>query len=133
MPAYTPEQTEMMVERYKEAPSRETVKELALELEKSERSITSKLAREGVYRKQEYRTKTGEKPITKADLSLFIGATLGCRENRMMGFEKADRLSLVEVWERLKDQAIELLGAGALEDPELEKKMRKHLEIEAEE
>ena len=65
MTNYTAEQVAEMVEAYNLTPSRETVTMLAEKLDKSEKSIIGKLAREGVYQKQLYISKTGEKPVTK--------------------------------------------------------------------
>ena len=65
---YTEAQVKHMVAEYSANPTRETVENLADELEKSIKSIIGKLSREGVYKKTEYTTKTGEKPITKIDL-----------------------------------------------------------------
>ena len=57
---YTEEQVEMMRARYQEEPTRETVENLAEELNKSIKSIIGKLSREGIYQKAIYKTKTGE-------------------------------------------------------------------------
>ena len=65
---YTDEQVEMMRERYQAKPTRETVENLAEELNKSIKSIIGKLSREGIYQKAIYKTKTGEIPITKSQL-----------------------------------------------------------------
>ena len=63
---YTQEEVSVMIDRYTADPSRDTVDALAVELNKSIKSIIGKLSREGVYQKAIYRTKTGELPITKA-------------------------------------------------------------------
>ena len=65
---YTNDQTDYMVEQYKNKPSRITVDRLAKELNKSPKSIIGKLSREGVYRRSVYKTKTGETPVTKIEL-----------------------------------------------------------------
>ena len=67
---YTQEEVATMIDRYTAEPTRETVEELADELNKSIKSIIGKLSREGVYQKAIYRTKTGELPITKAPFSI---------------------------------------------------------------
>ena len=48
---YTTEQVSYMIDKYEEAPTRETVEMLANELGKSTKSIIGKLSREGVYQK----------------------------------------------------------------------------------
>ena len=65
---YTEEQVAVMIEKYSNNPTRETVEFLAQEMDKSIKSIIGKLSREGVYKKTEYVTKTGEKPITKVEI-----------------------------------------------------------------
>ena len=65
---YTEEQVAVMIEKYSNNPTRETVEFLAEEMDKSIKSIIGKLSREGVYKKTEYVTKTGEKPITKVEI-----------------------------------------------------------------
>ena len=46
---YTEQQVQHMIEEYKNNPTRETVENLAEELDKSVKSIIGKLSREGVY------------------------------------------------------------------------------------
>ena len=100
--AYTNEQTEYVIAQYEKEPTRETVARLATELNKSERSITSKLSKEGVYKKKEYRAKDGTKPRTKEQLVEAIVAHTGCNEYRLAGLEKAPRLAIKEVADLLE-------------------------------
>ena len=65
---YTEEQVKQMIEEYSAKPNRETVENLADMFDKSIKSIIGKLSREGVYKKTEYVTKTGEKPETKLEI-----------------------------------------------------------------
>ena len=65
---YTKDQTEYMIEKYKTDPSRDTVEELADEFSKSIKSVIGKLSREGVYRREVYKTKSGENPVTKLEI-----------------------------------------------------------------
>ncbi len=62
---YSEEVTEYMIEKYIEHPTRQTVEQLAKELDKTIKSIIGKLSREGVYRREIYKTKTGETPVNK--------------------------------------------------------------------
>ena len=48
---YSIEDTQYIIDQYKNDPNRETVDRLAQELEKSAKSIIGKLSREGVYQK----------------------------------------------------------------------------------
>ena len=91
MANYSDEQVEYMVEKYNSTPSRETVEDLAKELNKSPKSIIGKLAREGVYQKVEYVSKTGEKPITKIEIVREIAGQLDLDETHLMGLEKAPK------------------------------------------
>ena len=80
-----------MVEAYNLTPSRETVTMLAEKLDKSEKSIIGKLAREGVYQKQVYVSKTGEKPITKVEIVREIAAELDLNADDLSGLDKAPK------------------------------------------
>tara|TARA_Y100000289_G_scaffold25926_1_gene25385 strand:- start:309 stop:617 length:309 start_codon:yes stop_codon:yes gene_type:complete len=91
MANYSEEQVEYMVEKYNLTPSRETVEALAVEFSKSPKSIIGKLAREGVYQKAEYVSKTGEKPITKIEIVREIAQTLNLDETHLTGLEKAPK------------------------------------------
>lgn len=88
---YTEKQVEYMVQAYQIDPNRDTVEALALEMEKSIKSIIGKLSREGVYQKAIYKTKTGEIPITKEQLIKGIAELLGIESSKIMGFEKAPK------------------------------------------
>jgi len=91
MTNYTAEQVAEMVETYNLTPSRETVTMLAEKLDKSEKSIIGKLAREGVYQKQVYVSKTGEKPVTKIEIVREIAAQLDITESDLNGLDKAPK------------------------------------------
>ena len=91
---YTETQTASMVEAYKAAPTRETVKALAATLGKTERSVIAKLSREGVYKKAEYATKTGEKPAKKDALVGEIAEAMHVNEDTLDGLEKAPKTVL---------------------------------------
>ena len=91
MTNYTAEQVSEMVEAYNLTPSRETVTMLAEKLDKSEKSIIGKLAREGVYQKQVYVSKTGEKPKTKEEIVREIAAELDLNANDLSGLDKAPK------------------------------------------
>ena len=88
---YTEQQVQHMIEEYKNNPTRETVENLAEELDKSIKSIIGKLSREGVYRKQVYTTKTGEVPITKEQLILGLAELFEVDSSKLMGLEKAPK------------------------------------------
>ena len=98
---YTQEMVDLMKDRYSAEPTRETVEELAQELNKSIKSVIGKLSREGIYLKTEYLTKTGEKPVTKRELVEKIGSVLGIEYQTLAGIEKSPKLALKVLTETL--------------------------------
>jgi Zn-dependent M32 family carboxypeptidase len=98
---YTEEQVDFMINQYNETPTRETVERLAEELNKSIKSIIGKLSREGVYKKTEYLTKTGEKPITKRELVENIADKLELDVTALAGLEKSPKLALKKLEEKV--------------------------------
>ncbi|MDB4345283.1 hypothetical protein OAA32_00590 [bacterium] len=95
---YTQDQVEYIVNQYRLEPTRETVEKLAEELNKSVKSIIGKLSREGVYRKTEYTTKAGTKPVTKLELVQELEERL---ETPLAGLEKAPKSVLFKLKERI--------------------------------
>ena len=89
---YTSEETQNIVRQYQDNPTRETVDRLASVYNKSARSIIGQLAKEGVYQRVEYRTKTGEVPVTKLQIVEDIQSQLGCEA--LTGLEKAPKETL---------------------------------------
>lgn len=96
-PNYTAEMTAEMVKAYTEAPTKETVEMLAKKLGRQTRSVIAKLSREGVYKKQEYVGKTGEKPAKKDDLASKLGALVGLTEAEETSLEKVNKTALVKL------------------------------------
>ena len=91
---YTQEQVDLMIEAYKSNPSRETVENLAEDLDKSVKSIIGKLGREGVYKKTIYKTKTGEDPETKKEIVQELAERLDINYEAVAGLEKAPKTAL---------------------------------------
>ena len=65
-----------------------------MNLDKSVKSIIGKLSREGVYRKTEYTTKTGEKPVTKLELVSRTSRKTRIDITALAGLEKAPKAAL---------------------------------------
>ena len=107
---YTQEMVDLMTEKYSANPTRETVEELAEELNKSIKSIIGKLSREGVYKKTEYLTKTGEKPITKKEIVQTLAGMLRLEYEALAGLEKSPKQSLKTLMVEL--QEIEVIHRG---------------------
>ena len=91
---YTPEQTEYITKEYLKDPGRETVDRLAEELGRSIKSIIGKLSREGVYRREVYKTKRGEKPVTKLEIVANIADALEMDDEELKGLDKTPKLVL---------------------------------------
>lgn len=102
MRKYTKEATETMIENYKQNPTRETVAALSEIFGLSEKSIIGKLSREGVYRRSNYLTKTGEKPVTKLELVSHISEKLGLPMENLEGLEKSPKSVLKEIYHSLE-------------------------------
>lgn len=91
---YTQDQVEYITNQYRLKPDRDTVEKLAEELDKSVKSIIGKLSREGVYRKTEYTTKTGEKPVTKLEIVQEMADLLEIPVEKLSGLEKSPKTVL---------------------------------------
>lgn len=102
---YTAEQTAALLAAYTAAPTVETVEQIAADLGKSVRSIVAKLSREGVYKKKEYTTKTGEAVVKKDAAADEIGAILGMAENDVDSLTKANKTALKMILDALKAKA----------------------------
>ena len=91
---YTEDQTKHIIEAYQKNPNRETVEMLAEELQKSIKSIIGKLSREGVYRREIYKTKSGDLPVTKVEIVSNIADSLGLEVENLFGLEKTPKATL---------------------------------------
>ena len=92
--SYTEQITKELIEAYEDDPTRETVERLAETYDKSVKSIIGKLSREGVYRREVYRSKTGDLPITKVEVVNSIADVLGIEPESLAGLEKAPKAAL---------------------------------------
>jgi hypothetical protein len=95
---YTPEQTATMLEAYAAGT---TVEAIAESLGKTVRSVVAKLSREGVYRKKEYVSKTGERPVKKDATAEQIGALAGLSEGEVDSLTKANKTALIKILAKL--------------------------------
>ena len=75
-------------------PTMQTVETLAENLGKSTKSIIGKLSREGVYERAVYKNKSGDLPITKAEIVSNIAENLGLEIENLPGLEKAPKATL---------------------------------------
>ncbi|CAB4134510.1 hypothetical protein UFOVP273_129 [uncultured Caudovirales phage] len=106
-PNYTAEATAKIVEAYKANPTKETVAALAVEFNKTERSIIAKLSREGVYKAKEYKTKTGETPVKKDETADKIGTLVGLSDGEVDSLTKANKTALVKILAALTPATVE--------------------------
>ena len=88
---YTESETTYMVQLYQEKPCMETVELLVEQLKRGKKSIIGKLSREGVYRREIYVSKTGEKPITKVEIVSNIADALDLEVALLAGLEKSPK------------------------------------------
>jgi hypothetical protein len=95
---YTPEQTARMLADYSAGI---TVESIAESMGKTVRSVVAKLSREGVYKKKEYVSKTGEKPVKKDAHADAIGAILQLSEGEIDSLTKANKSALKTIFEAL--------------------------------
>jgi len=102
---YTPEVTQAIVEAYQAEPTMETVQALADKHDKTIKSVIGKLSREGVYKKATYKTKTGEKPVTKLELVAQIADFLEFDNPEVVaGLDKAPKSALNAILEKVSQQ-----------------------------
>ena len=99
---YNEQTTQYMLEKYTADPTRQTVEDLAVELSRSVKSIIGKLSREGVYRREIYKTKTGELPVTKVEIVSDIADNLDIEVESLSGLEKAPKSALKKLKEALE-------------------------------
>lgn len=92
--SYTEQITKELIEAYENEPTRETVEKLAEIYSKSVKSIIGKLSREGVYRREIYKSKTGEVPVTKNEIVNNIADSLGIEVEALSGLEKSPKAAL---------------------------------------
>ena len=93
------EQTAKMVGDYSAGV---TVDQIAEALGKSVRSVVAKLSREGVYKKKEYKTKTGEAVVKKDAWADVIGEALGLTEADTESLTKANKTALAKIADFIK-------------------------------
>lgn len=96
---YTAEQTLKIVSDYQAG---ESVESIAQEMGKSVRSIVAKLSREGVYKKKEYVSKNGERPVSKDVQADAIAAILQLSESDAESLTKANKSALAAILKALQ-------------------------------
>jgi hypothetical protein len=98
---YTPAMTAELVKAYSEKPEKATVEAFAAKFGKTVKSVVAKLSREGIYKKAEYVTKTGEKPVAKDNVADAIGNVLKMTEAEASSLTKANKSALEKIFNAL--------------------------------
>jgi len=98
---YTEAQTAEMVKAYMEKPEKATVEMFATKFGKTVKSVVAKLSREGVYKKAEYVTKKGEKPVPKDEFADAIAKVLSLNETEATSLTKANKSALEKIFRAL--------------------------------
>lgn len=93
---YTQEMIDAIANRYKEEPTRATVDAMAVEFDKTARSIIAKLSAMGIYQKAERVTKRGEPIIKKEVYVAKIQNALGRELPSLEKVSKSDLMAMVE-------------------------------------
>ena len=94
---YTPEQEQALRVGYVPGMPAEEFAALAESVEKSTRSVIAKLSRMGLYVKQGYRNKAGDKPVFKAAIVDAIADQLGLDEASAESLSKANKKALAAI------------------------------------
>jgi len=93
---YTQEMIDVIATRYQAEPTRATVDAMAVEFEKTARSIIAKLSAMGIYQKAERVTKRGEPIIKKEVYVTKIQNALGRELPSLEKVSKSDLMAMVE-------------------------------------
>lgn len=109
MEKLTKEQISEIVAIYSASPTKETIAALVLTYDRSTRSVTALLSRAGVYKKPEYRTKTGEQPHTKESLIEVLAGLMRCESCSLEGLEKAPKSVIRKIILALDGTALDYL------------------------
>ena len=107
---YTNDVIKHITAKYLASSTPETVKELAKELEVSDRSVIAKLSSLGIYVKKSYLNKQGEVPIPKNEYIDRISKLLDIDPSIMDSMENVTKMCLVLMEKRIK----ELIEEGEL-------------------
>ena len=93
---YTDEMIAIMREEYTLEPTRETVESLAIQFNKTPRSIIAKLSALEIYQKVERVTKRGEPVVMEAELVAKVQNAVGRELPSLAKMTKPDLNSLIE-------------------------------------
>ena len=95
--AYTAEQSAALVAAYTANPNKETVESFAILFMKTQKSIIAKLSREGVYKKAEYVSKSGNAPVKKETIADELQELFKLTESEADSLTKANKTALNKI------------------------------------
>ena len=101
---YTADQTASVIADYEAGVP---VDQIAASMGKSVRSIVAKLSREGRYKKPEYVTKSGDKPISKETLADQLAMLCGLTEAEADSLAKANKAALAKILAVIKTATLD--------------------------
>lgn len=103
---YSEDDIKFMVEEYQYSPTKDTVLFLSEKFEATPRSIIGKLSRLGVYKKNPYKPKYADKPVSKEELVATIARVLNLDIEMLAGLEKAQKPALLYMAEQLEHAGV---------------------------
>lgn len=95
--SYTVEQTVELIAAYAANPNAETVSAFAEKFGKTVKSVIAKLSREGVYKKAERVSKSGDPVIKKDELANELQSKFGLTESEADSLTKANKTALIKI------------------------------------
>jgi hypothetical protein len=95
MSNYSPELSKILVDKFL---AKVPIKQIAVEVDRSEKSVTSKLVALGLYRKKPYTNKLGQVPVKKRDYVFRIAEIIDTEPENLLSLEKVNKsvLKLLE-------------------------------------
>ena len=109
--SYSEEDTARMIEIYLAAVDKEqAVIQIAEDFNKPKKSVISKLSKERVYVKKEYKTKQGSRPITKKEMIFNLSLLLDIDPNSIQGLEKTPKMELQYLINIITDRLVTITG-----------------------
>lgn len=117
---YTAEMTAELVSAYTANPEKATVEAFAVKFGKTAKSVIAKLSKEGIYKKAEYVSKNGAKPVKKDAVATEIAEMLGMNENDADSLTKANKTALALIANALKAAMAGGFDSVGIDEEEIE-------------
>ena len=88
MSNYTPEISKIISDKFL---AKVPIKQIAVEVNKSEKSVTSKLVSMGLYKKKPYTNKLGQPPVKKIDYVFRLAEIIDVAPESLLSLEKVNK------------------------------------------